>query len=153
MTKPYVDMYLPIEQAIYVPSTKNNKPIPTKQFNARVETVRKYLSQKFGGFTSVRASGGYYSSKEKKVINEPVAKVTSFGQKEKYIKYRKPLLSKIATWQKQWSQESVGYEKEGDLLYITGVKPKPKKKVIKRRVAGRRVAIKTFVFNPTGFRR
>lgn len=112
------DTYLPIEQAVLVPSTIHNRPISMAQRRKRINEVKKYLSNSFGGFTSVSAHGGFYSGQLKKVIQEPVTVVTSFGTSQAYKKNRTKLVKQIRKWGKRWHQESMGYEREGDLYYL-----------------------------------
>lgn len=114
-----VTMSLPIEQAVYVPSTKDgNKPITQRGFEMRVQETKKFLSKLYGGHTSTRAEGGYYSDKKKKMIHEKVVRVASFTTREAY-KEKKPLLDAWLTkMAKEWGQESIGYEVEGDLMYV-----------------------------------
>jgi len=109
--------HLPIEQAILVPSTKQaNKPVSNPEFNRRVAEVRKYLSKEFGGYTSVKGVGGYYSDDKKRLIKEKIAKVTGFSQKKDWN--QKKILAQLSKWSKKWGQESMGYEHEGDLYYV-----------------------------------
>ena len=73
---------LPIERAIYVPSTKDvDKRISRAAMSRRVAQVRRMLSKQCGGYTSVRAMGGYITSKNR-IVKEPVIKVTSFCSKD-----------------------------------------------------------------------
>jgi hypothetical protein len=110
--------HLEVEQAVIVPSTKaKNKPVNDVVFKSRVKEVKKYLSNKFGGYTSVKGTGGYYS-KGKGLIQEKVARVVSFSEKDNYKKNKQALIKKLGSWRKKWGQESMGYEHEGDLYYF-----------------------------------
>jgi len=109
---------LPIETAVYVPSTKKGqKKIKQIVMKKRVQNVRKFLSQKYGGYTSIKAIGGYIGKKGK-LIKEPVVKVTSFSTKKAFVKNRPIIKKKLLYWKKKWGQESMGYEHEGDLYYF-----------------------------------
>jgi hypothetical protein len=111
--------HLPVEQAVLVPSTKSgNKAISKTEYNKRVQEVKKFLSQKFGGYTSVKGQGGYYSDK-KGIVKEKVTRVVSFSEKDNFKKNKQHLLKKLGSWSKKWGQESMGYENEGDLYYIS----------------------------------
>jgi hypothetical protein len=113
-----VQMHLPIEQAIYVPSTKDgNTPIPKAELDARVQEAKAFLSDLFGGYTSVESVGGYHSP-TKGLVEEPVVKVTSFATKESYDANRAALQAWLSAKAKMWGQESIGYEVEGDLMYM-----------------------------------
>lgn len=128
---------LDVEQAVYVPSTKSgDKPVSKAEFKGRVQEVRKYLSKKFGGYTSVKAVGGYYSEPKKKVIQEKVVKVTGFAQKKNFNKNAPAVKKQLGVWSRKWGQESMGYEHEGDLYYFPKSKKKsfPKKSPLKKKV-------------------
>jgi len=119
--------YLPIENAIYVPSTygeKEQKEISDKEMAKRVAEVRRFLSKNYGGYTSVKAVGGYVL-KDGKLVKENVVKVTSFSTKEDFEKNEDKTFEQVGKWGKKWKQESVGYENEGDLFYVS---PRPYKK-------------------------
>lgn len=115
----YRDAYhLPIETAVYVPSTtKGQKRVSPKVMQRRVEEVRKNLSRKYGGYTSVSAVGGYVM-KSGRLVKEPVVKVTAFAKKKDFTKYKPAMRKQLRKWNKKWNQESMGYEYEGDLYYV-----------------------------------
>ena len=141
---------LEIQQAIIVPSTKSgNKPISKTEMAKRVSEVKKYLSTKFGGYTTSKGVGGYYS-KGKGLIQENVVRVVSYGEKDKFKKNKQHLLNKLGNWSNKWGQESMGYEHEGDLYYFSKgiakasakkrkVSPATRKKLLKNLVKARRV--------------
>lgn len=110
---------LPVQQAVLVPSTtEGDKPISKKEFQERIKSTERYLSEKFGGYTEVDASGGYYSTKKNKLIKEPVAVVTSFAEKKKFEENKGDLKKQLSKWKKDWKQESIGYEYENQLNYV-----------------------------------
>lgn len=130
----FVALELPVEQEVIVPSTKSaDKLISNSERERRVRTVKKYLAQKFGGFTSDKESGGYYSDKKHKLIQEPVTVVTSYATKQSYKKNKSGVVKQVSAWAKKWGQESVGYEVEGDLFYIKPVNSVRKRMNLKRR--------------------
>ena len=111
--------WLPVETAVYVPSTsKTQKKIEKKILMKRVANVRKDLSNRYGGYTSYKAVGGYVMKKDGKLVKEKVVKVTAFATKKDFNKNKSAVEKKIKSWGKKWGQESVGYEHEGDLYYI-----------------------------------
>jgi len=111
--------HLPIETAIYVPSTdKNQKLISKAQLKYRVNEVRAFLATKYGGYTSTKSTGGYVGKKGK-LIKEPAVKVTSFTTFEDFKKHKYTVKKKIKFWCKKWGQEAIGYEYEGDMYYIS----------------------------------
>ena len=121
------DLSLPVEQVVYVPSTnKQQKAISPQEVAKRVAEVKRFLSAKYGGFTSVKGEGGYMlSNGHDKIIQEGVVKITSFATREKYKQNKPKLISQIRNWGNKWGQESMGLEVEGDLQYIYSQKSKP----------------------------
>lgn len=142
--------HLAVEQAVIVPSTQGKtKKISPAKMKSRVNEVKKYLSNKFGGYTAIKAQGGYYS-KGKGLIQEKVVKVVSFAEDSKFKKNKTNLIKKLGTWRKKWGQESMGYEHEGDLYYFEKgiekarnrkrkISPALKKKLLKNLIKARRV--------------
>lgn len=127
---------LPIEQQVLVPSTTRASHVMRKKLqHKRVKQVQDYLSKLFGGYTSSKATGGYYSSDKNQVIREPVTVVTSFASQEGFEKKQPQLLKQLSKWRRNWKQESMGYEFEGDLYYIG--KQERKKRELKRRLKER----------------
>jgi len=124
---------LPIEQVIIVPSTQGaTKPAGDKAMKQRVDAVRRFLSQHYGGYTSVGGVGGWYSGNKHKLIKEYVVKVTGFASKKDYTKNKTAMANQIIKWGHQWGQESMGFEKEGD-LFLYNTKSKVRAKIKGRR--------------------
>lgn len=116
--KKLIGMHLPVELSVYVPSTKDaNVPVSKNELDARVNEVREYLAKMFGGFSSNDVIGGYVSH-SKELIKEDVVKVIAFATQEAYDENKEKLAHQIAKWAKEWSQEAIGFELEGDLYYI-----------------------------------
>lgn len=110
---------LPLECIVYVPSTRDaNAIIPKNEMQQRVKEVQKFLSNIFGGYSSANVDGGYVSP-DKGLIQEDVVKVTAFATKDAIQKSMPKLVRRIQQWCIQWSQESMGFEFEGDLFYIS----------------------------------
>lgn len=119
-----VDGYLPINQAVYVPSTNHlQKQVSESEFQNRIILVKKKLSYYFGGYSSIEGMGGYYSKDEKRVISEPVVIVRSFSAPAKFKKNQLRFLEWLRKICGLWGQETIGYEFESDLYYVT---PRPK---------------------------
>lgn len=120
-------MLLPMEQVVYVPSTnKQQHQISPQEMAKRVVEVKRFLSAKYGGFTSVKGEGGYaLQNKQNKIIQEGVVKVTSFATKQKFLQNKVKLISQLRNWGNKWGQESMGLEVEGDLKYVYSSKAKP----------------------------
>lgn len=109
---------LPLELSVYVPSTREASQIISKRdYNQRIEEVQRFLADLFGGFSSVSVEGGYVSS-DKGLIQEDVTRVIAFASRVDFEKKLDTLLKQIVEWCAKWSQESIGFEFEGDLFYI-----------------------------------
>lgn len=105
---------------IYVPSTDFEKTTTTPVYNKRVKETEKFLSSEFGGDTSVRAKGGYIFDDPKdkknfgKLGTEKVTIVESSMTKKQYEE-KKPKIEKfIKSKRKEWKQEAILYNFEGD---------------------------------------
>jgi hypothetical protein len=142
--------HLPVQQAVYVPSTTaKSKKISPQEHRKRITEVKKFLSNRFGGFTKVGGEGGY-TDKEKGIIQEKVAIVYSYAEKNKFRKHKGALITQLSKWRKKWGQDSMGYEHEGDMYYIGGKKePKTRKissatrkKLLKNLIKARKVRAK-----------
>ena len=114
--------HLPIKTGIIVPSTQNtDKPISNEQFEKRILETRQFLANTNGGFTSVRAVGGFTDEKGQ-LVKEDVVVVESFTTKDNFVK-NKPVVRKFLSRKgKEWKQESIGYEYETDLYYVDSKK-------------------------------
>jgi hypothetical protein len=110
---------LPIEIAVYVPSTKGaDEIIDQNEFRNRILETEKYVSDLFGGYSKVDIDGGYVSE-TKGLIKEDVGKVIAFSQDKDFLSNKLPrLIKRITMWCDEWTQESIGFELEGDLFYI-----------------------------------
>ena len=131
--------HLPIKQAVIVPSTsgvKAQKRISQKQLIKRVNNVRRFMSKRFGGFTDVKATGGFVL-RNGKIVKERVIKVTAFATKKDFKKHKQEVIRQVGSWGKKWKQQSVSYEHEGDLFII-----EPKKRgfpKVMKKVAGKKL--------------
>jgi hypothetical protein len=106
------------KQTIYVPSTDiSQKEIPTKEINKRVKEVESFLSEKFGGYTEVKAHGGYIL-KDGKLVRENVVEVSAFCKTNDYTKNKNLIIEKLKTWGKEWGQETIGYEKDENFYMV-----------------------------------
>jgi hypothetical protein len=109
---------LPYESAVYVPSTQDvDKVVSIDEMNKRTTDVKKFLSEMFGGYTSSETVGGFIDSKGV-LVNEEIQKVTSFSTKEAFESNKQDLLKKLSSWAKEWGQEAIGFEFEGQLYYV-----------------------------------
>jgi len=58
------------------------------------------------------------SKTEGKIMTENVARVFSFAEASSFKKHEKELKKWIVLKKKEWKQETIAYEFEGDLFYI-----------------------------------
>lgn len=127
-------IHVPQKATVYVPGTnKQQKKLTPSGRSRRINQVRKYLSNKYGGFTSVRATGGWVPDKGKdkgKVVQEPVSQVTSFSKAKKFKKG--DMYNQLVKWGQKWGQEEMGFEYEGDFYRVIMPK-KGVKKIAKRK--------------------
>ena len=109
---------LRVKQTIYVPSTDSTqKEIPSKQLNDRVKEVETFLSKKFGGYTEVKAHGGY-TLKNGSLVRENIIEVTAFSKKKDFDTNKHLVFDVLREYAKRWGQESIGYEKNEDFYFI-----------------------------------
>ena len=103
---------------IYVPSTTNvgSKINPT-EMDVRVDSVGKFVADKFGGFTKTETDGGYKAT-DGDIIEEDIVKVSVFAKDFDWDKHEDEVVTKVKEWAKKWGQEAIGFEYEGKLYYI-----------------------------------
>jgi hypothetical protein len=122
---------LSVEMAVYVPSTTDaDVPLPTDEVNRRVAETQTFLASLFGGHTTVAGKGGYVSD-VKGLIAETVVKVTAFASEEDWAKHRPSVEKWLSDKAKEWGQETIGFELEGDLKLVNPAfrLPKPESTV------------------------
>ena len=103
---------------IYVPSTSNvGDRISETELNGRVSEVEQLVADEFGGFTKTETDGGY-KSYSGEIIEEDIVKVSVFSTDKAWDENEKGLIRAVKMWAKEWGQESIGFEYEGDLYYI-----------------------------------
>lgn len=136
--------HLPEEQAVIVPSTsgvKTQTRISPAKLNTRVNNVRRFLAQRFGGFTDVKARGGFVL-RNGRIVKERVIVVRSFATTKDFKKFQPEVVRQIGQWGRKWKQESVSYEHEGDLFIIEPRSKNAKVKVMKKVIGKRLVNVK-----------
>lgn len=111
------DFALPVQTVTIVPSTNYDKAISAYEFNRRVEDTRRFLSNTFGGYTSVRSVGGYVA-KGGALITENASAVTSYATVESFKKNKGKWLSWCRNKKKEWKQENIGVIVENDMYYL-----------------------------------
>lgn len=111
--------HLPVKTVTIVPSTKAaDQTISKVEMKRRVDKTKQMLGRLFGGFTAVKASGGYWSDDKQKVIKEPVVYVESFASPDKFKDNFNKWMQWIKQIKKEWGQEAIGIIVEDDLFYI-----------------------------------
>lgn len=103
---------------VYVPSTSDvSEKISQTELDKRVKEVKKYVATEFGGYTETETEGGYRTSKGD-IVEEEVVKVSVFSENKDWKEKEYEVVSKAKQWAKEWGQEAIGFEYEGDLYYI-----------------------------------
>lgn len=101
---------------IIVPSTDYDKKISTSQFQNRLKGTKKFLSQTFGGTSSVKEIGSYVSDSGK-LIDENGVLVESSMTLQQYQQNKIKIEKYIKQKQKDWCQERIGFYFE-DNFYV-----------------------------------
>jgi hypothetical protein len=110
--------HLQIETAFYVPSTQDkDNNISELAFKERISEVENWLAANFGGYSRVDMMGGYKLDNGK-VVKEKAARVVCFADTTTMLKKQDDYKQFILQKRKEWGQDSIGFEVEGDLYYI-----------------------------------
>jgi hypothetical protein len=102
------------QATIYVPSTVGSKSIGTTRHKKRVNNVRKWFNNRYGGSTSVQGRGSW-TGKNRRTVTEDVVKVSSYTNRK--IDRRAKVFKQARIWGRKWKQESISLE-YNDRLYI-----------------------------------
>jgi len=114
----------PLELTLYIPSTQGESELISKErLRQRIENAERKMSKLFGGYTEVEATGGWVND-EKKLVQEPQGKVTSYTTEQKLVRGRKRFEAYVKRIKKDYDQSSIAIEYEGDLFFY---EPKNKK--------------------------
>ena len=100
----------PIRCKVYIPSTQGNKRISKAEHMRRARIFKKKMISLFGGTTSIKASGSWYSGA--RVINEPVLLVESYTTRVNWNKNDKKIKAYINKKKKEWKQQAISMEWE-----------------------------------------
>lgn len=105
--------------SIYIPSTVDeNKPISDEEFQKRIENVQKEFTKMFGGITTFLGNGTYVSEDTGNFIKEDVAVVEVFMDEDKWEKMKDDIYDWLEEKQKEWRQDSIGFEFKGNMTFI-----------------------------------
>lgn len=128
---------LPVQFSVIVPSTKLDKKISRQSFQKRIDSEKRFMSKTFGGDTTVRAVGSFVLKKGKKdvLIKERTAIVESSTTKRVFDNKRKALIKHIKARQKQWKQNSILFNLEGESFIF------PRQKFIPHQRSKRKILI------------
>ena len=103
---------------IYVPSTSDvGNKISQKELDKRVDEVERFVTNEFGGYTETDTDGGYKANSGE-IIEEDIVKVSVFAGNKEWKTNENQVVAKVKQWAKEWGQEAIGFEYEGDLYYI-----------------------------------
>ena len=106
---------LQIQFSISVPSTILERQVKSNIFNQRAKEVATFLSNTFGGDTTIKGKGDY--TKDGKLINDEVFIVESSATRNDYLKNRTKLSEKLTSWRERWKQMQIFYNFE-DKAYL-----------------------------------
>ncbi|MEK6840719.1 MAG: hypothetical protein AABX79_02070 [Nanoarchaeota archaeon] len=111
---------LSVANAVYIVDRDiRGKKITSQEFKERVKEVENKFISLFGGVTNDEINHGEFLSKvNHKIITERVARIMSFVEVPIFKKHRKALEEWLLQKKKEWNQEVIAYEFEGDLYYI-----------------------------------
>ena len=97
--------------AVFVPSTKKDRKIPSAEYQLRISEARKFLSNEFGGSTSISALGSWVDSRGN-VVREDVTKVEVYADSQDYLGKDLEVRDFLNRKLKEWDQEEIAFEFE-----------------------------------------
>jgi len=86
--------------------------------NQRLNETLSVLGKLFGGFTSIKGEGGYYSSDRDEIIKEPVVVVESFSTIQNFKDKVEQWIDWLIEKHRDWDQEAIGVQIEDELFYV-----------------------------------
>lgn len=108
-----------IQIVVFVPSTKGiNKKISSAEFQKRINEVKHKLDLLFGGETTIKAKGSYYSKDLNKYVDENSAMVETYAKKSDWEKKKNSFKSWVKSLKLKYGQESMGIIIENDMIYL-----------------------------------
>ncbi len=111
---------LAVANAVYiVDRDKEGNKISSKEFKERIKETESIFVRLFGGMSNDELSHGNFLSKTtNKVLTENVARIVCFASEKDFKKHSGELKLWLIKKKKEWNQEAIAYEFEGDLFYI-----------------------------------
>lgn len=107
---------LPIQVAVVVPSTTGQSVVRKDEWEDRIEATKTWMSNRFGGDTTVRGSGDYVGE-DGLLIEEPVAIVEAGMSMDTYVEEHEAFADFIERKREEWEQDTVMYRVE-DRIFI-----------------------------------
>lgn len=108
-----------VSNAVYLTDHDNEgNKISEKEFYSRIQEIESFFVNLFGGHTRAALGKGEFMTKDKKTIEENTVKIESFTDKKTFAKKSEELKVWLLEKKKEWKQEYIGYEFQGDLFYI-----------------------------------
>jgi hypothetical protein len=108
-----------VNAVLVVNRDKNGKKISNKEFLKRVKETGDIFLSLFGGYTNDEINEGRFRSKiNNKTMKEKVARIVCYSNPKDFKKNRAKLEKWLLDKKKEWNQETIAYEFEGDLYYI-----------------------------------
>lgn len=114
------DFRLERQMAVVVPSTRFEKPVSKAEFRRRVKQTRDKLHRTFGGTTRTVGVGTFTSERLKPglTVEEDVVVVESYADQPVWTKKKNEMIKWLRSKAREWGQESVAFEFEGDLFIV-----------------------------------
>jgi hypothetical protein len=108
---------------IYIPTTINvDTNAPADLVQSKLLEVTKYLSVIFGGATTIKGVGSWYSTDLNKVVNEEVYLVKAFTDLDithaSFYSIQNEIEHILKDLKETLSQEAISYEVNGDLRFF-----------------------------------
>lgn len=111
---------LAVANTVYITNSNRDGTAVTEDvFKSRIKEVEDKFLEFFGGYTSANVGKGEYLSKlDHRVITDKIARIVSFTDSENFQSKRGELEGWLLQKKKDWDQEAIAYEFEGDLYYL-----------------------------------
>lgn len=102
---------LPVQIAVAVPSTQGDQQMGKSKFEDRIEDVKRWFSETFGGATTIHASGDYVGE-DGELVEEEVGVVEAAMSKSAYLENYEDFGARTENAQQSWGQDTVYYRVE-----------------------------------------
>lgn len=110
--------WLEREAKIYIPSTDDTKrQISDERFEKRIKEAQQEFTKEFGGSTTFLGEGTYISDAGD-FVKEDIAVMQVNMSKDDWNQEKENIYEWLEEKQKEWGQESLSFELEGNLTFI-----------------------------------